>query len=104
MARKSKIMVKKSIYQMGMATLIASVIWIGIVVYMAIENPIDISVDAEMLKPLTPIMDGEVVDKIVERRQMGENDWITLRRTVNKSTVEIEVEEEESTGSAVAQP
>jgi len=106
MSRRSKILVSKSIYQVGIITLIASIVWVLISVYSALRDPVDIKVDPEMLKPLNPSLNQEVLDQLKSRRQM-EGEWSQLERIVvatpTPEPVLIEPEQVASP-AAVAQP
>jgi len=48
MSRKSTVMVKRSIYQMGVVTVTASVIWIGVAIYQTLVTPVDVNVPVEI--------------------------------------------------------
>lgn len=98
MSRRSKILVSKSLYQIGVITLMASLVWASLSIYLAMIKPIDVEVDPEMIKPFTPTIKQEVLEELMTRRQMGEADWSKLDR------IEIQPVSEEATGSAVAEP
>jgi len=93
MSRKSTIMVKRSIYQMGVVTVTASVIWIGVAIYQTLVTPVDVNVPVEMLKPLSPVLSGETLTELTTRRQMENQDWSSLSK----------VQVRESSSSGVAQ-
>jgi len=97
MSRRNNLMVRKSTYQISMMTLIASLIWIVISIYQKLQDPIENAIDPEMLKPLSPVINGETLDNLMIRRQMGENDWVVLDKK------NLKVSPEEASSSPVTQ-
>lgn len=60
-------MVSKSLYQMGVMTLIAAVLWISFGIYQIIAKPEKIEVEASILEPITTNLDQETVNALVKR-------------------------------------
>ena len=97
---------------MGIMTLVASLVWMGVAIYQGTQEPVELDVKPEMLVPLSPVINIETVEALVSRRQMGGNDWRILGRVVVQSEPVVEqsepaVEATESAGassSGVTQP
>lgn len=71
MARRNSILVSRTLYQIGVMTLIASIIWTSIALLQAInKNPTKIDVDKKTLEPITIGIDKEVLEKMVSRKKV----------------------------------
>lgn len=79
MARKTKLLVSKSLYQLGIASLVASVFWVGMTIYQALKDPANINVEKEMLEPISAKMDEETIDKLSKRIVVTEQQVQTLK-------------------------
>ena len=60
-------MVSRSMYQMGMVTLVAAIVWVGVGVYAAITKPVALEIDQSLLEPLPPAIDTEVINQLSSR-------------------------------------
>jgi len=63
MTARSEVMVSRTLYQIAVVTLIASLLWVGMGVYQATKSEVDVGVDKEMLTPVNPKIDTEIVSK-----------------------------------------
>lgn len=71
MARRNSILVSRTLYQIGVITLIASIIWTLVALLQTInKNPTKIEVDKKTLEPITIGMDKEVLEKMVSRKKV----------------------------------
>ncbi len=67
MARRDIVLVSRTLYQVGIVTLIASVMWVGIGVYTTLTKPISGKVDQDLLEPLNTTLDKTVIDELGKR-------------------------------------
>lgn len=63
-------MVSRAVYQMSIVTFVASIIWISVGVYEALTTPAEINVSEEVLRPLNPNIDMELLMSLGEREQL----------------------------------
>lgn len=61
------------IKQMGAASLFASIVWIAISIYNALTTPAQVEVEPKILEPINASIDLDLLKKIGEREQLGEN-------------------------------
>lgn len=64
MARRSSIMVSKTLYQIGVITLITAMIWALIGIYIVASKTTIVDVDQTILEPINPNLDQEVIQKL----------------------------------------
>ncbi len=67
MARRNTILVNKTLYQVGVITLIAAVFWLAIGIYLTLTKTTTVDVDPSLLEPLNPNIDQKVVISLSER-------------------------------------
>lgn len=67
MSRRDSILVSKTLYQVGMITLIASIAWVGIGIYLAATKSVEVAVDKALLEPIVPTFDQETVGNLINR-------------------------------------
>lgn len=67
MARRDTILVSRTLYQLGALTLVASIMWVGVGVYSALGENLKTSVDPNILTPINPSLDQEVVVGLTSR-------------------------------------
>lgn len=72
MARRNTILVNKTLYQVGVITMIAAVLWLGIGIYLALTKSTTSDVDPVLLEPLNPSIDQNVVKALSERLKVEE--------------------------------
>ncbi|MEI8232142.1 MAG: hypothetical protein WCG44_00180 [bacterium] len=82
--RHSSITVSRSLYQIGMITLISAIIWIGIGIYTASSKEILIDIDQSMLQPINPGLDQNTIKELSERLKI-EVDLTSLAKVESAS-------------------
>ena len=70
MNKKAGRQLSRIYYQIGVMTLVTSILWVMLSIYQAVNKDIDVQVKKEMLTPLSAELDTEVLDELVSRRQM----------------------------------
>lgn len=74
MARRNSILVSKTLYQVGVITLIASILWTSISLMQAInKNPTKIEVDKRILEPLNIAVDKNTLELVSTRKKIELN-------------------------------
>mgnify|MGYP003443164219 CR=1 FL=1 len=74
MARRNSILVSKTLYQVGVITLIASILWTSISLMQAItKNPTKIEVDKRILEPLNIAVDKNTLELVSARKKIELN-------------------------------
>jgi hypothetical protein len=98
MARRDTVMVSRTLYQIGVLTLIAAVVGVAVTLYASINKSLVVEVDAKTLAPITPNLDQTTIEAMANRlkleqliAQMGE---ASASGTQN-ATIEEVVEDEE---------
>lgn len=67
MARRSMILVSRTLYQIGVVTLIVAAIWLGMGIYTTLNKPTNVEVEKKILDPINPVLDVEVINKLSQR-------------------------------------
>ncbi|MBP9670418.1 hypothetical protein KBD75_03395 [Candidatus Woesebacteria bacterium] len=67
MAVRDTILVSKTLYQIGVVTLITAIMWVGIVVYQAATKPLAVEIDKSILEPINTTIDQETITAITNR-------------------------------------
>jgi hypothetical protein len=67
MARRSSLLVSKTLYQIGIVTLFVALTWVGIGVYLALNKQANAEVDTKILEPINPVIDQEVIKALSSR-------------------------------------
>lgn len=67
MARRDDILVSRTLYELGVISLITSVIWLGVGIYSARGKELKIDVDPTILAPINPTIDQEVFKRLSGR-------------------------------------
>jgi len=67
MSRRDTVLVSKTLYQLGIVTLIASIMWVGVGIYTALAKPIPGKVDEVVLEPINTTLDKSVLDELGKR-------------------------------------
>lgn len=73
MIRQGVRTVSKAVYQISVVTFVASVVWISLGVYEAFTTPPEINVPEEVLRPINPVIDMELLMSLETREQLGES-------------------------------
>jgi len=81
---------------LGIATLIASVVWVGIGVYSAAVKKPGIDVSKKDLEPINTTLDTEFLEEISRREQLAKNVDRYLEREISNEEPEASPEQEES--------
>lgn len=92
MASRDSILVSRTFYQIGMITLIASIMWIGVAVYSASIKSSAVAVDKTLLEPLNPTIDQGVIDSLSTRLKVTES--IEENVATESATIEVSKEDE----------
>ena len=67
MSRRNSLMVSRTLYQLGILTLLMSVIWVGFGAYKALNNTKVENVDKSLTEPMSLTLDPAVVDQLQNR-------------------------------------
>lgn len=67
MARRNSILVSKSLYQMGVMTLMVAFTWVVFGVYTALNEHVNADIDKKILEPINPVLDREVIISLSQR-------------------------------------
>jgi hypothetical protein len=71
MARRNSILVSKTLYQIGVLTLITSILWTAITVMQAISQaPNKVEVGSKILEPINVSMDKEIIEMLSNRKKV----------------------------------
>ena len=91
MTIRDGILVSRTFYQIGVITLIASIMWVGVGVYsVSIKQLVD--VDKTLLEPLNPVIDQEIIDSLTTRLKVEES--IEENVATESATIEVSKEDE----------
>lgn len=63
--------VNKILYQIGLVTLVTSVLWTSFSIYHALVSPPEVEVKEEVLRPLNPTINEDILDKLSKRFQLN---------------------------------
>ena len=72
MTSRNQILVSKSLYHIGYMTLVASIVWVGVGVYIATSKNVPLDVDSSILEPISPKLDQEMIVKLSGRVKVEE--------------------------------
>ena len=61
------------LYQIGVVTLLTSILWASLSLYFAFTSQPDVDVPKELLAPLQPGLDTEFLEELATREALGEN-------------------------------
>ena len=64
-------MVSRSLYQMGVMSVITAVLWVGVGVYMALVRSASPSVEKGLLEPVSPTIDQTVLESLSTRLKVN---------------------------------
>ncbi len=73
MSSRDTILVSRTLYQIGVVTLISALIWVGIGIYGVSKKKVNVEVDKNTLSPISLEMDQEVVDSLSKRLKVEES-------------------------------
>lgn len=92
MASRNTILVNRTLYHIGYVTLIASIIWVGIGIYSATRQEFGVDVEPDLLEPINPILDQEIIMAITERIRVESipmSEPIRLNNSTESATIDI---------------
>ena len=72
MSSRDTILVSRTLYQIGVVTLISSLIWVGIGIYGVSTKKVNIEVDKNTLAPISLELDQTVVSSLSKRLKIEE--------------------------------
>lgn len=70
MASRNGILVSTTLYHIGIMTLIAALAWVAIGAYTLASKPVNIAVDKDLLAPINPVLNKEVMSAIMQREKV----------------------------------
>jgi hypothetical protein len=73
MSQKSEVYVSSNIRTLAVLTLVTVLIWTGLSIYHTSVAKIDLSVSADMLKPIDPSLDADTLNALAQRRQLTDD-------------------------------
>lgn len=85
MARRDSILVSRTLYQIGVVTLIAAVMWVAVGIY-SVAGKEFVDVDPSVLQPLNPSLDQEVIQAMTGRLKV-ENDVVPSPAAIEQDLV-----------------
>lgn len=85
MARHTSIMVSKTLYQIGVITLVASIIWVGVGIYLSISQTTITEVDKVVLEPMVPSIDQETIKALSGRLKVETT--MSIQTTTESATM-----------------
>lgn len=85
MARRDSILVSRTLYQAGVITVIASVMWVAVGIYFATGKDFKLDVDKAVLEPLNPTLDQEVVKNLTGRLKVASDLTVIPESTISGS-------------------
>lgn len=101
MARRSSIMVSRTLYQIGVVTLVAALVWVGIGIYTASTKVVLENVDNVVLTPINPTIDEEIIEAISQRIKIDPDtiivDPVASESAINEITIDETILEEDAT-------
>lgn len=74
MSRRNSLMVGRTLYQIGVLTLLVAVIWVGFGAYRALSNTKIENVDKSLVEPMTATIDMKVVNQLQSRLKISNED------------------------------
>lgn len=83
MARRDSILVSRTLYQVGVITLIAAVMWVAIGIYLSIGKNFKVEIDKAILEPLNPTLDQEVVKNLTGRLKIEGDMTVVPESTIS---------------------
>ena len=91
MARRDSILVSKTLYQIGVVSVIAAVMWVAVGIYFATGKDFKLDIDKNILEPLNPTLDQAVVQSLTGRLKL-ERDLTAIPESSISSTLNDTIE------------
>lgn len=70
MARRDSILVSRTLYQVGVVTMVAAIVWVLVGIYFATGKEFKIDIDKSILEPINPVLDQEVIKAMASRTKI----------------------------------
>lgn len=67
MSRRNSVLVSRTLYQVGVATLVAAIMWVAIGVYLTLTKTVTVEVEKTVIEPLVTKLDMEIVEQLASR-------------------------------------
>lgn len=67
MPRRNSLLVSRTLYQIGVVTLVVAIMWVAVGVYQALNAGVNAEVDKKILEPINPVIDQEVIKALSNR-------------------------------------
>jgi hypothetical protein len=67
MSRRETVMVSRTLYQIGVATLLAALTWVAVSAYSALNNTSVVEIDKSVLTPINLGIDLKVIESLSQR-------------------------------------
>jgi len=78
MTRRDTVLVSRTLYKLGVLTLAASIMWVGVAIYSAMGDGLKTSVDPTILAPIDPNLDQEVIGLMTNRLKVVKVEPISI--------------------------
>lgn len=95
MASRDRILVSRTLYQIGYVTLLASVIWVVVGIATASSKNYTLDIDDSILEPIDPHLDQEIIKAMSSRTKIED---ILVNELANSSLSTESATIEEGTG------
>lgn len=86
MARRDTILVGRTLYQIGVVTLTASIVWVLIGIYLAATKHLTIDVDTTLLDPINTTIDQKIITRLSDRLKVEES--VTEQATESANVID----------------
>lgn len=73
MARRNIVLVSRTLYQIGVITLIAALMWVAVGIYSVSGQEFKTEIDKEVLAPLNPNLDQATIQQLTGRIKVEED-------------------------------
>lgn len=87
MARRDTVMVSRTLYQIGILTLIAAVLGVAVSLYASANKSLVVEVDAKTIAPITPNLDQATIEAMANRMKVEQVLTQVSEETVNEASV-----------------
>jgi len=85
MTRRSSIVVNRTLYQLGVITLVTAILWVGVEVYGTTNKVVVADVDKSILEPINPTLDQEAMELLSGRLKVEVDLTIPLESSASVS-------------------
>ena len=67
MSRKNSLQVNRSLYLIGIVTILVSVVWVGFEVYFTLNKITGLEIEKSIIEPISPGLDQETIKSLSKR-------------------------------------